>query len=214
MVFSSSATVYGLSTAAPFREDLPLSATNPYGMTKVMIERILTDLFAAEPDWRFSLLRYFNPIGAHPSGLLGERPSGTPNNLLPYIAQVATGQRELLTVFGGDYPTGDGTGVRDYLHVVDLALGHLKALAYVRAHEGLEAVNLGSGTGYSVLELVAAFERVSGRKIPYVVASRRPGDIAVCYADPSKAQRLLGWKAERGLDEMCADTWRFASKNS
>ncbi|MDR3207604.1 MAG: UDP-glucose 4-epimerase GalE [Oscillospiraceae bacterium] len=212
MVFSSSATVYGANPIVPFREDFALSATSPYGMTKVVIERILTDLAAAEPDWRFCLLRYFNPIGAHPSGLLGERPDGVPNNLLPYIAQVAAGQRTHLTVFGDDYPTRDGTGVRDYLHVVDLALGHLKALAYVRAHAGAEAVNLGTGTGYSVLEIVAAFERASGLKIPYIVAPRRAGDIAVMSADPAKAERLLGWKALRGLDDMCADAWRFASR--
>jgi len=214
MVFSSSATVYGVSTDVPFKEDAPTSATNPYGMTKVMIEQILRDISFADKDWSIALLRYFNPIGAHKSGLIGENPNGIPNNLLPYIAKVAIGELEHLNVFGNDYDTHDGTGVRDYLHVVDLALGHLKALDYVYSHQGTEMINLGTGTGYSVLDVVAAFEKAAGVKIPYKIAPRRPGDIATCYADASKAKALLGWQAMYGLDDMCADAWNFVKKNS
>ncbi|HHY51856.1 MAG TPA: UDP-glucose 4-epimerase GalE [Clostridiales bacterium] len=212
IVFSSSATVYGNSTDVPFREDSPLSTTNPYGSTKRMVEDILRDLCASDPEWSACLLRYFNPIGAHKSGLLGEDPNGIPNNLLPYIAKVAVGQLERLNVFGNDYDTPDGTGVRDYLHVVDLAIGHLKALDYVRTHKGAEAINLGTGRGYSVLEVVKAFEKASGVTIPYRIAPRRPGDIATCYADPSKAKKLLGWEATRSLEEMCADAWNFTRR--
>lgn len=212
IVFSSSATVYGNSTDVPFREDSPLSTTNPYGSTKRMVEDILRDLCASDPEWSACLLRYFNPIGAHKSGLLGEDPNGIPNNLLPYIAKVAVGQLERLNVFGNDYDTPDGTGVRDYLHVVDLAIGHLKALDYVRTHKGAEAINLGTGRGYSVLEVVKAFEKASGVTIPYRIAPRRPGDIATCYADPSKAKKLLGWEAARSLEEMCADAWNFTRR--
>ncbi|MDR1439110.1 MAG: UDP-glucose 4-epimerase GalE [Clostridiales bacterium] len=214
LVFSSSATVYGMGNKAPFKEDCPLSATNPYGMTKLMIEQMLRDLHASDSSWRIALLRYFNPIGAHESGLLGESPTGIPNNLLPYIAQVATGRLPELSVYGGDYETPDGTGVRDYLHVVDLALGHLKALDYVSAHSGVEAINLGTGRGHSVLEVIRAFEQASGAKIPYRITERRPGDIAECYADASKAQSLLGWTAQRGLAQMCADSWRFAAMSA
>ena len=209
MVFSSSATVYGLSTAVPFKEDSPLSAVNPYGMSKLAIERILTDIAAADPAWGVSLLRYFNPIGAHESGLLGESPVGIPNNLLPYISRVASGQLPRLRVFGIDYDTKDGTGVRDYLHVMDLAAGHLNALDYVRKNTGVEAVNLGTGVGYSVLEIVAAFEKAAGLRIPLEIAPRRAGDASVCYADPSKAYALFGWKARRTLEEMCRDAWHF-----
>lgn len=212
IVFSSSATVYGMNNEAPFREDYPLSSTNPYGATKRMIEEILRDLYVSDERWSVSLLRYFNPIGAHPSGLLGEDPNGIPNNLLPYVAQVAAGRLPLLRVFGNDYDTRDGTGVRDYLHVVDLAVGHLRALEYVERHTGVEAVNLGTGAGYSVLDVVKAFEKASGVPIPYEIHPRRAGDIATCYADPSKAKRLLGWQAQRGLEEMCADGWNFAKR--
>ena len=209
-VFSSSATVYGMNNPVPFREDYPTSATNPYGYTKVMIEQMLRDIAHADPEWRVCLLRYFNPIGAHESGLIGEDPNGIPNNLLPYVAQVAAGKLPELTVFGNDYDTPDGTGVRDYIHVVDLALGHLAALNYVQDHAGVEAINLGTGQGTSVLEIVAAFERASGRKVPYRIAARRPGDIASCYADTEKAARLLGWRATRNIDDMCRDSWNFA----
>ena len=212
MVFSSSATVYGTSTDVPFREDSPLSTTNPYGSTKRMVEDILRDLCASDGEWSACLLRYFNPIGAHKSGLLGEDPNGIPNNLLPYIARVAAGKLKRLSVFGDDYDTPDGTGVRDYLHVVDLAIGHLKALDFARSHKGAEAINLGTGQGYSVLEVVKAFEKASGVKVPYQMAPRRPGDIATCYADPTKAKKLLGWQATRELEEMCADTWNFTSR--
>jgi len=212
IVFSSSATVYGLSPDVPFREDAPLSAINPYGMSKLVIERILTDIAAADERWSIALLRYFNPIGAHESGMLGEVPRGIPNNLLPYIAQVASGQLATLNVFGNDYDTKDGTGVRDYLHVRCLSEGHLKALAYIREHTGAEAINLGTGTGYSVLEIISAFEQASGVPIPYVFAPRRPGDAPVCFADPSKAHALLGWKATRSLFEMCRDAWNFAKR--
>ena len=209
LVFSSSATVYGMNNPVPFREDYPTSATNPYGYTKVMIEQMLRDLAVADPDWSIVMLRYFNPIGAHESGLIGEDPNGIPNNLLPYVAQVAVGKLPCLNVFGDDYDTPDGTGVRDYSHVVDLALGHLAALKYADGHKGAEAINLGTGRGTSVLEIVHAFERASGREIPYRVTPRRPGDIATCYADTSKAAKLLGWKAERTIDDMCRDSWRF-----
>ena len=209
IIFSSSATVYGCNNEAPYVEEMPTSATNPYGYTKVMIEQMLRDLAVADPDWSIVMLRYFNPIGAHESGLIGEDPNGIPNNLLPYVAQVAVGKLPCLNVFGDDYDTPDGTGVRDYIHVVDLALGHLAALKYADGHKGAEAINLGTGRGTSVLEIVHAFERASGREIPYRVTPRRPGDIATCYADTSKAAKLLGWKAERTIDDMCRDSWRF-----
>lgn len=209
-VFSSSATVYGMNNPVPFQEDYPTSATNPYGYTKVMIEQMLRDIAAADPEWHICLLRYFNPIGAHESGLIGEDPNGIPNNLLPYVAQVAAGKLPCLTVFGDDYDTPDGTGVRDYIHVVDLALGHLAALNYVEDHAGAEAVNLGTGQGTSVLEIVHAFERASGRPVPYRIADRRPGDIASCYADTHKAAKMLNWHATRNIDDMCRDTWNFA----
>lgn len=209
-VFSSSATVYGMNNPVPFQEDYPTSATNPYGYTKVMIEQMLRDIAVADPEWHICLLRYFNPIGAHESGLIGEDPNGIPNNLLPYVAQVAAGKLPCLTVFGDDYDTPDGTGVRDYIHVVDLALGHLAALNYVEDHAGAEAVNLGTGQGTSVLEIVHAFKRASGRPVPYRIAARRPGDIASCYADTHKAAKLLNWHATRNIDDMCRDTWNFA----
>ncbi len=209
-VFSSSATVYGMNNPVPFREEMPTSATNPYGYTKVMIEQMLRDIAVADPSWSIVMLRYFNPIGAHPSGLIGEDPNGIPNNLLPYVAQVAAGKLKELTVFGDDYDTPDGTGVRDYIHVVDLALGHLAALNYADSHTGAEAINLGTGHGTSVLEIVRAFEKASGRKVPYRIAARRAGDIATCYADTSKAAKLLGWRAERNIDDMCRDGWNFA----
>ena len=213
LVFSSSATVYGDPQRLPLTEDHPLSATNPYGRSKLMIEDILRDLHRSDPDWRLGLLRYFNPVGAHVSGLIGEDPQGMPNNLMPFVAQVAVGQRPFLNVWGNDYPTPDGTGVRDYIHVVDLALGHLKALERLQTHAECLAVNLGTGTGYSVLDMVRAFESASGKPVPYQVAARRPGDIASCYADPALAREMLGWKAERGLDAMCADGWRWQSAN-
>ncbi|MDW7711796.1 MAG: UDP-glucose 4-epimerase GalE [Deferrisomatales bacterium] len=213
LVFSSSATVYGDPHAVPIREDFPLGATNPYGRSKLMIEEILRDLHRAEPAWNIALLRYFNPVGAHPSGRIGEDPNGIPNNLLPYLSQVAVGKLPELRVFGDDYPTPDGTGVRDYLHVVDLAVGHLRALEKLRTKPGAEVWNLGTGRGYSVLEMVAAFEKAAGRRIPYRVVDRRPGDIAVCYADPAKAAAELGWTATRGLEEMVADTWRWQAAN-
>ena len=209
-VFSSSATVYGMNNPVPFREEMPTSATNPYGYTKVMIEQMLKDIAVADPEWSIVMLRYFNPIGAHPSGLIGEDPNGIPNNLLPYVAQVAAGKLKELTVFGDDYDTPDGTGVRDYIHVVDLALGHLASLNYADSHTGAEAINLGTGHGTSVLEIVRAFEKASGRKVPYRIAARRAGDIATCYADTSKAAKLLGWRAERNIDDMCRDGWNFA----
>lgn len=214
IVFSSSATVYGPVNPVPYVEDMPTSATNPYGSTKLMIEMILRDLYISDNEWSVSLLRYFNPIGAHDSGLLGEDPNGIPNNLLPYVARVATGRLPYLSVFGNDYDTPDGTGVRDYLHVVDLAVGHLDAYNYVMGHTGVEAVNLGTGNGYSVLEIVSAFEKASGVKVPYQLAPRRAGDIATSYADPAKAKKLLGWKATRGIDEMCADSWNFARRQA
>jgi UDP-glucose 4-epimerase len=216
LVFSSSATVYGDPQRLPLTEDHPLSATNPYGRSKLMVEEILRDLQRSDQSWRLCILRYFNPVGAHASGLIGEDPRGVPNNLLPFVAQVAVGRRASLNVWGGDYPTPDGTGVRDYIHVVDLALGHLKALqALERSKKMAECltVNLGTGNGYSVLEIVRAFERASGKPVPFQVAARRPGDIASCYADPKRALAQLGWCAERGLDVMCADAWRWQSAN-
>ena len=212
-VFSSSATVYGMNNPVPFREDMPTSATNPYGYTKVMIEQMLMDLAKADPEWRVVLLRYFNPIGAHESGLIGEDPNGIPNNLLPFVAKVATGELEELNVFGDDYDTPDGTGVRDYIHVVDLALGHLAALHYAEGHTGAIPVNLGTGNGTSVFEIVRAFEKASGRKVAYRIAPRRPGDIASCYADTTRAAELFGWHAERNIDDMCRDGWRFAERH-
>jgi len=213
LVFSSSATVYGDPASVPIREDFPLSATNPYGRSKLMIEEILRDLGRADPSWRVALLRYFNPVGAHESGLIGEAPNGIPNNLMPYVSQVAVGQREYLNVFGDDYPTPDGTGVRDYIHVVDLAIGHLRALAKLATVNGVHAYNLGTGRGNSVLEMVRAFEQASGRPVPYRIAPRRAGDIAACYADTSYAERELNWKAERGIAQMCADAWRWQSSS-
>lgn len=215
IVFSSSATVYGDPQTLPLTEDAPLSATNPYGRSKLMVEQILADLYASDPAWRIARLRYFNPVGAHPSGLIGEDPRGIPNNLMPYISQVAAGTLERLAVFGKDYPTPDGTGVRDYIHVMDLAEGHLAALAYLDAQAGgtLLTTNLGTGRGISVLEMVAAFERASGKPIPYAFVARRPGDVASCYADTSLAERLLGWKARLGVDDMCADAWRWQVAN-
>jgi len=213
LVFSSSCTVYGEPQRVPITEDFPLSATNPYGRSKLMIEEILRDLYVADHSWNIALLRYFNPVGAHPSGRIGEDPNGIPNNLLPYISQVAVGRLERLSVFGGDYPTRDGTGVRDYIHVVDLAFGHIAAVQKLAQNPGVAAYNLGTGQGYSVLEMVAAFERACGKPIPYQIVGRRPGDIAETYADPSWAQRQLGWSAHKGLDEMCADVWRWQSEN-
>lgn len=210
MVFSSSATVYGDPASLPIREDFPLAATNPYGASKLMMEQMLADLDASEPgQWRIARLRYFNPVGAHESGLIGEDPQGEPNNLMPYVAQVATGQRERLLVHGNDYPTPDGTGLRDYIHVCDLVDGHLAALRYLREHTGLLTVNLGTGKPTSVLEMVAGFEQASGRAIPYQIGPRRAGDVAACWADPTLAERLLGWRATRNVQAMCADTWRW-----
>lgn len=213
LVFSSSATVYGAAATMPIREDFPVSATNPYGRSKLMVEDILHDLGRADDRWQIALLRYFNPVGAHVSGLIGEDPNGLPNNLMPLLCQVAVGKLPQLAVFGNDYPTPDGTGVRDYIHVVDLALGHLKALDALKRLQGVLTVNLGTGRGYSVLEMVAAFARVSGRELPYHVALRRAGDVAECYADPSYAAEVLGWSAERGIEQMCADSWRWQSSN-
>jgi UDP-glucose 4-epimerase len=212
LVFSSSATVYGEPQRLPLTEDHPLSATNPYGRTKLVIEDMLRDLHRSDPSWQIGILRYFNPVGAHVSGLIGEDPQGIPNNLMPFVAQVAVGRREQLKVWGDDYPTPDGTGVRDYIHVVDLAIGHLKALARLDGPQCFE-VNLGTGTGYSVLDVVKAFETASGRPVPYELAPRRPGDVASCYADPAFAAELLGWRAERGIDAMCVDAWRWQSSN-
>lgn len=209
LVFSSSATVYGMNNEPPFVETMPLSTTNPYGSTKLMIEDMCRDLCVADSEWRIALLRYFNPIGAHESGLIGEDPSGIPNNLMPYIARVAAGKLACLSVYGNDYPTPDGTGVRDYIHVCDLAEGHVKALEKLPQIQGAEAYNLGTGRGYSVLEVVHAFEQASGQTVRYQIAPRRPGDIAACYADASKAKRELGWEAKRGLEEMCRDSWNF-----
>ncbi len=211
-VFSSSATVYGNPKMVPIREDFPLSATNPYGRSKLMIEEFLQDVFVADDAWNIALLRYFNPIGAHKSGLIGENPNGVPNNLIPYISQVAVGKLDKLNVFGGDYDTADGTGVRDYIHVVDLAKGHVKALQALDEPQVL-IVNLGTGNGYSVLDMVKAFEKSSGKIVAYKIVDRRAGDIATCYADVSFAKTKLGWQAERELDEMCEDTWRWQSQN-
>lgn len=214
-VFSSSATVYGMNENAPYAEDMPTGGcTNPYGWTKYMIEQILRDTAAADPEFSVVLLRYFNPIGAHESGLIGEKPNGIPNNLMPYITQTAMGIREKLSVFGSDYPTHDGTGVRDYIHVVDLAKGHLAALDYTERHTGAEAINLGTGVGYSVLDVVKTFEEVNGVHVPYVLSPRRAGDIATCFADPAKAERLLHWRAEKNLQDMCRDSWRWQQKSN
>ncbi|MDR8391078.1 UDP-glucose 4-epimerase GalE [Aliifodinibius sp. S!AR15-10] len=213
IVFSSSATVYGDPHEVPITEDFPLTATNPYGRTKLFIEEILGDLSVANEDWNIALLRYFNPVGAHKSGKIGEDPNDIPNNLMPYISQVAVGKLEKLNVFGDDYPTHDGTGVRDYIHVVDLSIGHLRALEKLDTEPGLVTYNLGTGRGYSVLEMVKAFEEASGKDIPYRIADRRPGDIAECYADPSKTEKELGWTAERDISDMCKDAWRWQSNN-
>lgn len=213
LVFSSSATVYGVPRELPLREDAPLSATNPYGQTKLMVEQVLRDLAAADARWSIVSLRYFNPIGAHASGLIGEDPHDVPNNLFPFITQVAAGKRERLNVFGKDWPTPDGTGVRDYLHVVDLAAGHVRAFEYARTRTGCIEINLGTGRGTSVLELVRAFEQATGRRVPYSIAPRRPGDVAACWADPSRAHELLGWRAERSIGQACADGWRWQSAN-
>jgi UDP-glucose 4-epimerase len=213
LVFSSSATVYGAPARLPIREDFPLGATNPYGRTKQFIEQMLRDLHLSDPSWRIALLRYFNPIGAHASGLIGEDPRGLPNNLFPFISQVAVGRRECLAVFGDDYPTPDGTGVRDYIHVVDLAQGHLKALERLQAGPGLVTCNLGTGRGYSVLEMIRSFEQATGVNIAFRVVGRRSGDIAACYADPTRAKTALGWQATRSLDEMCRDGWAWQQKN-
>jgi len=212
-VFSSSATVYGIPKRLPLTEEAELSATNPYGQTKLMGEQMLHDLAAADPAWQNALLRYFNPVGAHVSGLIGEDPRGTPNNLMPFVAQVAVGRRAELTVHGNDYPTPDGTGVRDYIHVEDLALGHVAALRRLFDHPGSFTVNLGTGRGYSVLEVVAAFTQASGREVPYRIAARRPGDVAACYADATLAHSLLGWRAQHDMARMCADSWRWQSLN-
>lgn len=215
LVFSSSATVYGIPDSVPLNEEAPLRTINPYGATKLMIENMLRDVAASDSSWRVALLRYFNPVGAHQSGRIGEDPNDIPNNLMPYISQVAVGRLSTLRVFGDDYDTPDGTGVRDYIHVVDLALGHLKALQWLaRLPEGrVEAINLGTGTGYSVLDMIRAFEAASGQTVPYEVVARRPGDAASCYADPAKAHELLGWKAVRDIEAMCRDAWRWQSQN-
>lgn len=212
LVFSSSATVYGKPHTLPIKEDFPLSATNPYGYTKLMIEQILKDLSKSNDKWNIVLLRYFNPIGAHESGLIGEDPKDIPNNIMPYIMRVATGEYEMVHVFGDDYDTEDGTGVRDYIHVVDLAKGHIKAIDYLNSNGGLGIFNLGTGNGYSVMELIKMTEKVNNVKVPYVVEGRRPGDIASCYADPSLANEKLGWRAEKDIEDMCRDAYRFASK--
>ncbi|HDR7847862.1 TPA: UDP-glucose 4-epimerase GalE [Bacillus toyonensis] len=212
-IFSSSATVYGIPKTSPITEEFPLSVTNPYGQTKLMIEQIMRDVAKADGEWSIALLRYFNPFGAHQSGRIGEDPNGIPNNLMPYVTQVAVGKLKELNIFGNDYPTKDGTGVRDYIHVVDLAKGHVKALEKVLETTGIDAYNLGTGKGYSVLEMVNAFEKVSGKKIPYKIIGRRPGDVAICFADVSKAKRELGWEAEYGLEEMCLDSWRWQVNN-
>ena len=213
MVFSSSATVYGDPASVPIREDFPTSATNPYGWTKLMGEQILRDVAQAEAGWNIVLLRYFNPVGAHVSGRIGEDPDGLPNNLMPFVSQVAGGRLPRLRVFGNDYPTRDGTGVRDYIHVVDLALGHLRALERIERLPGVSTLNLGTGRGYSVLEMVRAFEAASGRAVPYDIVERRPGDIAACWADPARAEEVLGWRAERDLQAMCEDAWRWQCLN-
>lgn len=213
LVFSSSATVYGSPEANPIREDFPRSATNPYGRTKLMVEDILEDLYRADPKWNIARLRYFNPVGAHESGLIGEAPRGTPNNLMPYIAQVANGQRDFLNIFGNDYPTFDGTGVRDYIHVMDLAEGHVAALNYLATKGGLLTLNLGTGIGISVIDMINTFEKASGKNIPYTVLGRRAGDIAECWADPTLANTLIGWKATRSLFDMCKDSWNWQNND-
>lgn len=213
LVFSSSATVYGKPESVPIREDFPLSVSNPYGRTKLITEDMLRDIYQSDNEWNIALLRYFNPIGAHESGEIGENPHGIPNNLLPYVSKVAAGLLECVNVFGDDYDTPDGTGVRDYIHIQDLASGHIKALEKLAAKPGLVTYNLGTGVGYSVLDIIHNFEKACGKKIPYRIAPRRPGDIDMCYADPSKAEKELGWKAERGIDKMCEDAWRWQSKN-
>ncbi|MDQ6422377.1 UDP-glucose 4-epimerase GalE [Paenibacillus sp. LHD-117] len=213
LLFSSSATVYGMPDQMPIREEAAIGAINPYGRTKQMIEQMLQDLASSDPKWRIAILRYFNPVGAHESGRIGEDPSGMPNNLLPYIAQVAVGKLKEVAVYGNDYDTADGTGVRDYIHVVDLAQGHLKTLDKLDQADGLHIYNLGTGRGYSVLEMIKAFEQASGRTIPYRIAERRPGDIGACFADPAKANLELGWSAVRGIEEMCADAWRWQVAN-
>jgi UDP-glucose 4-epimerase len=212
-VFSSSATVYGMNNQAPFTEDMPLSTINPYGTTKLMIEMILRDLYESDKEWSISMLRYFNPIGAHESGIIGEDPNGIPNNLMPYITQVAVGKMDKLNIFGDDYDTHDGTGVRDYIHVVDLAKGHIKALERILKFSEIEAINLGTGIGYSVLDVVKNFEKATGIEIPYNIVDRRPGDIAECYADPSKAEKMLGWRALKDIEDMCRDSWRWQRNN-
>ncbi|WP_419176942.1 UDP-glucose 4-epimerase GalE [Desulfosediminicola sp.] len=213
IVFSSSATVYGDPASVPILEDFPLSCTNPYGRTKLMIEEILQDLNVSDDEWNVALLRYFNPVGAHKSGRIGEDPNGIPNNLMPYVSQVAVGKLERVTVFGDDYPTHDGTGVRDYIHVVDLALGHVRAIEKLMEKPGVVIYNLGTGQGYSVLDMIKAFSEASCREVPYVISGRRAGDIAACYANPAKAKRELNWVAERGVKEMCEDTWRWQTAN-
>lgn len=213
IVFSSSACVYGAPKSVPIQEDFEIHTTNPYGATKVMNEMILEDVCKSDSDWSVLLLRYFNPIGAHKSGLLGEVPNGIPNNLVPYIARVANGQLEYLRVWGNDYPTVDGTGVRDYIHVVDLAKGHIKAVEYALTHNGVDKINLGTGKGYSVLEVLHAYEKACGKELPYKIMDRRPGDIAECYADTTKAEKVLGWKAQYGIEEMCIDSWKFTVNN-
>ncbi|APR35253.1 UDP-glucose 4-epimerase GalE [Paraburkholderia sp. SOS3] len=212
-VFSSSATVYGVPESSPIDESFPLSATNPYGQSKLIAEQILRDVEVSDASWRIATLRYFNPVGAHESGLIGEAPGGIPNNLMPYVAQVAVGKRDKLNVFGGDYDTPDGTGVRDYIHVVDLAQGHIKALDALAKLDRSFVVNLGTGQGYSVLDVVRSFEKASGRKVPYEIAARRPGDIAQCFANPAAAERLLGWRAQHGIERMCVDHWRWQERN-
>ena len=212
-VFSSSATVYGVPKSVPIDESFPLSATNPYGQSKLIAEQVLRDLEISDAAWRIATLRYFNPVGAHESGLIGEDPAGVPNNLMPYVAQVAVGKLERLRIFGSDYATHDGTGVRDYIHVVDLARGHIKALDALDSLDSSFVVNLGTGTGYSVLDVVKAFEAASGKPVPYELVARRPGDIAECFADPAAAAKLLGWQAEHGIERMCADHWRWQSQN-
>ena len=213
IVFSSSATVYGKPESVPIREDFPLSVSNPYGRTKLIIEDMLRDIYKSDNEWDIALLRYFNPIGAHESGMIGENPHGIPNNLLPYVAKVAAGQLECVNVFGDDYDTPDGTGVRDYIHVVDLATGHIKALEKLVTHPGLVTYNLGTGVGYSVLDIIKNFEKSCGKEIPYKITTRRPGDIDMCYADPAKAKEELGWEATRSIDKMCEDAWRWQTKN-
>ena len=213
IIFSSSATVYGDPHTTPILENFPLSATNPYGRSKLMVEEILRDLYVSDNEWKVVLLRYFNPVGAHASGTIGEDPNGLPNNLMPFISQTAVGKREYLSVFGNDYDTKDGTGVRDYIHVVDLARGHVNALERILSFTEPMTINLGTGNGYSVLEMIKAFERVSGKKVAYKIASRRAGDIATCFADPTYAKEILNWEAEKGIDEMCEDGWRWQSRN-